>query len=337
MKVIVDSKKIDKKKWEDFVKNHPEGNIFQTPQMFEVYQLTKNYNPIIIAIVDENESIEAILLAVIQKETSGLLSKMTARSIIYGGPLYNQENPSTLDLLLKEYINLIGNRAIYSQIRNFFVKKDVHKDTFIKYGFVFEEHLNILVDLTIGVDELWKRTKRNRKDGIIKGKKQGFGFKVSDKLDSTNAFYKLLKESYTHIKLPIPNESLFWHLNSVTVSNLKWFVLEYNGEPKIILCAFEYKKVLSAFFIGICQDADFLKLRPVDFFYWEVIKWAAENEIDIFDWMGAGKPDKEYGVRNFKLQYGGELINSGRFEKIHKPLLFFTGKLGLKIWKKLGK
>jgi lipid II:glycine glycyltransferase (peptidoglycan interpeptide bridge formation enzyme) len=337
MRTIIDSKKIDKRKWNDFISNHPDGNIFQTPMMYEIYKRTKKYEPIVISIIDETGNIEGILLAVIQKESSGLFGAMTSRSIIYGGPIVNSDNPFILDLLLRVYSSLIQNKAIYSQFRNFSIQNDVNKEIFYKYGFVLEDHLNILVDLKIGVEELWKRTKRNRKDGIIKGKKQGFEFVVQDKLNNTNAFYKLLKDSYAIIKLPLPDQSFFQNLNIDAVGNSKWFSLNYNGDPKIILCAFQFNKVLQAFFIGICQESDFLKHRPVDYFYWEVIKWASESGLSYFDWMGAGKPDKEYGVRKFKLQYGGELMNLGRFEKVHKPILFSAGKLGLRIWKKLRK
>ncbi len=34
-------------KWADFVYNHPNGNIFQTPDMYQVYKHKKNYEPII--------------------------------------------------------------------------------------------------------------------------------------------------------------------------------------------------------------------------------------------------------------------------------------------------
>ena len=34
---------IDKGFWSEFVLNHPHGNIFQTSEMYEVYQNTKKY------------------------------------------------------------------------------------------------------------------------------------------------------------------------------------------------------------------------------------------------------------------------------------------------------
>ncbi len=50
---VVDS--IDPKKWGEFVRDHPQGNIFQTPEMAEVYRRTENYAPIFFAVVDSTE------------------------------------------------------------------------------------------------------------------------------------------------------------------------------------------------------------------------------------------------------------------------------------------
>ena len=42
----------DKTQWVDFVLNHTRGNIFQMPEMAEVYRRTKNYVPINLAAID---------------------------------------------------------------------------------------------------------------------------------------------------------------------------------------------------------------------------------------------------------------------------------------------
>lgn len=335
MQVISDPEKIDRIEWSYFVKNNPHGNIFQTPEIYEVYKKTKNYEPIFLAIVDSNNKIQILLLAVIQREYSGILGKFTGRSIIFGGPLLCHNDPFLLDTLLKEYNTHINNKSIYSQFRNFTKQDDCLDEVFKKNGFSFENHLNILLDLKIGVDELWKGIKKNRRDGINKGRKQGFVFKVKNKLDSVDKFFELFKELYANIRIPYPDKSFFHNLNEIVYENLMWFILEFNGEPFIVLCAFQFNKVLYAFSVGICQDKDFQKLRPVDYFYWEVIKWGSENGLDIFDWMGAGNPKEEYGVRKFKLQYGGELMDLGRYIKVHNTLLFNIGKNGIKIRKKL--
>ena len=49
--------------------------------------------------------------------------------------------------------------------------------------------------------------------------------------------------------------------------------------------------------------------------------------------MGAGTPDVEYGVRDFKAEFGGEMVEHGRFRKIAKPILYKIGILGIKMLK----
>ena len=50
--------------------------------------------------------------------------------------------------------------------------------------------------------------------------------------------------------------------------------------------------------------------------------------------MGAGKPNEDYGVRDFKLQFGGELVEHGRYNNIFNPSLYKIGLLGIKIMAK---
>ncbi|MEA2015876.1 MAG: hypothetical protein U9O59_04115 [Actinomycetota bacterium] len=92
-------RELDKKKWSDFVYNHPHGNVFQTPEIYEVYENTKKYEPVFVAAIDEKGEILGILLAVIQKEYSGFLGNFTARSIIQGGPLIKDDDSKNLNFV----------------------------------------------------------------------------------------------------------------------------------------------------------------------------------------------------------------------------------------------
>lgn len=130
-KIITNVDNIDKDEWAEFVYNHPNGNVFQTPEMFDVYTNTQKYKPVFLAIVNNKEEILGILLAVIQKEYSGVLGNFTSRSIIYGGPLIKNDDPDVLDFILKEYDEIIKKKAIYSQFRYFWDWGD-SKEIFIK-------------------------------------------------------------------------------------------------------------------------------------------------------------------------------------------------------------
>ncbi|MCK4888772.1 MAG: hypothetical protein KAS97_02505, partial [Candidatus Aminicenantes bacterium] len=85
--VLEEPIKTNRREWSEFVYNHPEGNIFQTPEMFDVYNETDKYEPFVFAVVNDRKKFEAILIAVIQKEHKGLMGIFSSRAIIFGGPL----------------------------------------------------------------------------------------------------------------------------------------------------------------------------------------------------------------------------------------------------------
>ena len=51
--------------------------------------------------------------------------------------------------------------------------------------------------------------------------------------------------------------------------------------------------------------------------------------------MGAGKPDDDYVVRDFKAKFGGQLVEHGRFLHVLNPLFYNIGKIGVKLLKKV--
>ncbi|MDD4108442.1 MAG: peptidoglycan bridge formation glycyltransferase FemA/FemB family protein, partial [Prolixibacteraceae bacterium] len=67
---------------------------------------------------------------------------------------------------------------------------------------------------------------------------------------------------------------------------------------------------------------------------WKAIEYAAENRFEYFDFMGAGKPDEPYGVREFKTKFGGKVLEQGRFLHLCKPFLYRFSKGMLNIIRK---
>ena len=63
------------------------------------------------------------------------------------------------------------------------------------------------------------------------------------------------------------------------------------------------------------------------------MKWGCTSEYKYFDFGGAGKPDEKYGVRDYKLKFGGTLVKFGRLEKIHMPNKFKLAKSGFNVAK----
>ena len=329
---------LDKKKWDDFVQKQLNGNIFQTPEMYDVYKSTDKYEPLFLSVVNKGNEILAILLAIIQKEHTNILGVFSARAIIWGGPLIKDNDPEVLDFLLKEYNKIIKRKTIYTQFRNLWDWKE-QKEIFAKNGFDYEDHLDILFDLKKTEDDLWKEMKGKLRTKIRKTYKNNVKIQCLNLHDNKiiNDSYKILRDVYLRIKLPFPDKNLF--KNAVTYLYDKeylhakgaFFENEMIG-VRFVLC---YKKLIYDWFAGAKDE--FLSYRPNDVLPWEIMRWGANNGFEVFDFGGAGKPNVPYGVRDYKLKFGGELVNYGRFQLIHKKAFYQFGIFALLMFKKITK
>jgi serine/alanine adding enzyme len=334
--IVTDHNHIDVKSWSDFVINHPYGNFFQTPEYFTAYQNTKFCSSIVVALINDTTlKVEGILVGAIQRNYNGFLGKLTARCIVNGGPLLNGNSIHLLPVLLDAFDNLVSKKVIYTQFRNFWVFSESEKEQFRSHNYHFDDHLNIILELPDTEDLLWKQFVRSRQRGINKAKGMEFSFNNEYYESIINDFYQLLSSQYEKIGLPIPHISLFEELVKNAPSNVKFFVLRESDIPVIIMFAFVYHHTIYTFYNGIKQDVEFVKKRPSDLFFYEVMLWCMKNDIKFYDWMGAGKPGVEYGVRQFKLEYGGEAVNLGRFYKTNNPLLMKLGKSAMVLYKKM--
>ena len=333
--IITNVNNIDKNKWSEFVYNHPQGNIFQTPEMFDVYKNTNNYEPVFLAVVNNKDEISGTLLAVIQKEYSGVLGNFSARSIIHGGPIIKDDDPAVLDIVIKEYDKIIKKKAIYSQFRNFRDWGD-SKEIFETNGFEYEEHLNILIDLTKSEEQLWKDVYTKRRNEVRRAQKEGSHFSIEHTEGSLKKCYGILQEVYNRAKLPIPHYNFFYDLYRMGPnSKLLIFCAYYESEIIGCMLALSFRDTIYDFYAGNIRKL--YKKYPNDLIPWEVVKWGKENNYKVFDFGGAGKPDVPHGVRDYKKKFGGEFVNYGRYEKVHQPLMFKMAKVGFKLWQKIKK
>lgn len=324
------------KEWiNEFIARQSKSNIFQAPEMYQVYKNTKNYEPVFLSVVNNDNEILGILLAVIQKEHSGLAGNFSARSIIWGGPLVKDDNPNVLAFILKEYTKIIKRKAIYTQFRNFWNWSDHEKQIFEKYGLKYEPHLDILIDLTKSEDELLNELHKGRRKNIRRAARIPLKFEEIESNVEFDQCIQLIKQTYKRVKLPCPDRSYFYDTadSLKKMNGLKAFALKYHDKiisTRFVLC---YNKLIYDWYAG--TDEHFLDKYPNDYLPWKVIQWAKENGYNTFDFGGAGKPNEKYGVRDYKLKFGGELVEFGRFEKVHKPILLQIGKTGFKLYQQI--
>ena len=311
--------------WSTFVYKHARSNFFQTPELYCIYNLTKNYHPNVIFALDEKNNIVGLLLYVIQKENNGLISGiLTSRSLIIGGPLIS-EGPEyfiILKSLIEYYENIISGKILYTEIRNLTDNKKLKKHL-PEFGYNYVPHLNFIVDISEGSESAWMNLSQAKRRGIRKGKANGVKFEECRDIATLKEFAHGLHFFYKEIiHKPLPDVSFFLSLLSDKriSKRVKVFVVR-NNIGKVIggmVCPF-YRNTIYEWYIY--SDRDQKKFYPSEIATWNPMSLASKRKYKKFDMMGAGKPDQDYGVREFKKGFGGTLVSYGRFKKIEKAFL----------------
>lgn len=329
MKVV---RELDHQRWSEFVYHHPRGSIFQAPEMYEVYKHTKNYEPFFFGVVSDTGEIHASMLAVVQREYGKFIGKLTSRAVVWGGPLVKDDDKSICAMILGEYGKIMRKFAIYSQFRNLWLS-DSLKHLFTKNLYVYEDHLNILVDLRKPEDVLWKEMHSKRRNEIRRALKEGTYVRELVFPSEIEVMYDILREVYTNAKLPLADKSMFMAAFEILQPRglSRYFGAFNNGNFIGVICLLTYKHVIYDWYAGSLRQ--YFCKYPNDVLPWEVFRWGKEQGFSVFDFGGAGKPDKEYGVRDYKKKFGGRIANFGRFRKIHQPVKYQLAKLGFKAWR----
>lgn len=323
---------LDEEQWRKFVFNHPYGNVFQTPEMAEVYERTKNHEPIFIATVDDTEEPVAILLAVVVKHLDGFLSDLSSMAIVQGAPLYYDSQKESLKLLIDEYNALAKKKCLFTEIRNMWDVSDIEL-ILNKFGYSYEEHLNFLIDLNRSSEEIWGDIHKSRRKGINRAEKKGIVVEEM-RSEELRTFYDVVGETYKNVRIPLPDYSLFQAINDVLTPKrmAKFYVAKHEGDVVGARLVLDYKDVVYDLYAG--SYPQYMNYYVNEALVWHILKEHA-NERKIFDFGGAGKPDKEYGPREFKRRFGGELVNFGRYSKVHSPLKMKVAEKGFKIYQKI--
>lgn len=323
---------IDPQQWPSLVERSPYATWFQTPEAYQFYASNPEEMMPFAFGVEHDGELRAVVVGYVTKEKSALKQFFTRRAIIIGGPLIT-EDATELDVeqLLHKTVAELQSKAIYVESRNF-NDYSKWKGVFEKCGFNYEPHLNFHVDTT-SVEVVDKNLGKSRKRDIRTTIRDGVTPVLNPTIEQVREYYAILKDLYTtKVKTPLFSWHFFEQLYHT--AHGRFILTEYQG--KIIggtVCVVLPNKAVYEWFVcGL--DGVYEHIFPSSYATYLGIRYAAENGCQIFDMMGAGKPEEAYGVRDFKARFGGEQVEHGRYLCVRKPLLYWIGKMGVKILKR---
>ncbi len=312
MRVLL-NKEINRTAWAAFVAQHPQGNIFQTPEMYDVYACAEHVEPIAIAAM-EGDEIVGILVAQYMTNGGSLASWITARSIITGGPLARNNDPAIIQALMDAYKKQLPCKTIYSEIRPIYPMDDMP-------GWKRVGHYNLVMRVDKSEEELWNGMHKERRRNVGQAEKAGLRFEEVTEAAGRREVVALLRKTYERKHVPMADDSLFTRLTEIMPEYVRFFAAYKEDKMIAGQIRLGYKDLLYAWYAG--SDEDYFKLRPNDFTMWNVIRWARDKGYKEFDFGGGGEPGKPYGVRDYKLKYGCEMFDYGRYILAHRPVTYW--------------
>lgn len=320
---------IDTQQWQALVDRSPYATWFQMPEAYDFYASNPEEMMPYAYCIKRDGEIRALIVGYITKEKNALKQFFTRRAIIIGGPLIS-DNASDDDVeqLVRATIAELQSQAIYVEVRNFH-DYSKWKEAFAACGFSYQPHLNIQVTCNSKHSMSEQRIRQ-----VKKALKNGAEICQAQSEQDVKDWYQILRQLYRQkVRTPLWSEEFF--LSFYRQGRGIYLLVKHQG--KVIggmMCPILNGKAMYEWYVcGL--DEQYKEQYPSVMATYAALEYAKANHIPLFDFMGAGKPNEPYGVRDFKMEFSGELVEHGRYLHIRKPMLYWIGKMGVRLLKKI--
>lgn len=324
---------INSNQWKELLRTSQTRSFFQTRECYDLYAANPEFMQPFCVAVENDRKLKGVIIGYIQRDGGRIKQFFSRRAIINGGPLLaNDISTEALSLLLNVTKKQLQGKAIYVECRNF-EDYSPYKESFKACSFEYIPHLNFHIN-TSSEEVVNQNLGKSRKRDIRTSFRDGAEIVEQATIEEVRDFYAILHNLYVKkVKTPLYPFSFFKTLYHQDYS--KFLLVRYNGKivgGTVCVCLAGYA-VYEMFACG--EDGVQKNIYPSTVATYAGIRYAAQHGYQLFDMMGAGKPDEDYGVRDFKAKFGGRLVEHGRFLCVLNPFLFEIGKVGVKILKKM--
>lgn len=331
MQRIVTNNDIDRAQWSILVQNCETGTWFQTPEAFDFYVSLPNEMMPFAYGVERDGELRAVCVGYVTREKNAFRQFFTRRAIIIGGPALSDDTTNEeVEILLstiRHQLSISKNNPIYVETRNF---NDYSRwrSAFEAAGFAYQKHLNFHVDTT-HLDAMQSRIGKHRWRYIRRSMRDGAKIVTNPTIEQVREYYAILLNLYRK-KVRTPLFSWMFFERLYCVENAHFFLVELDGAVVggVTCVGLPNRTLYEWYACGLDECRN--DIRPLSVAIWNEMLYAAQNDYARFDFMGAGMPGEPYGVRDFKMEFGGELVEHGRFLCVNNPMLYKIGELGVR-------
>lgn len=326
--------KVDSSILNDTLQRNLFFTVYQSFEFYKLFKTQKNAIPSLFTVWDE-ERLTGSLIALRFSYKKGYPGFLADRTVIWGGPLLFgalEQQQKTLAILLDALIQECGKKSAIIEFRNM-CDLNEFTEIFSKFDFHFSGQMNCIIKVNKKEDVI-EKMKPSKFRQIRKGLERGAVITEAENIGQVKEFYEILKVLYSEkVKKPLPDLSFFESFYYWGKQSEMGVLLLVMYEGKVIggsLCPITKDREIFEWYTGALTK-EYKLLYPGVLATWAPIEYALNHYIPLYNLMGIGKPEIAYGVRNFKVQFGGDVVNYGRFRRINNPKLFKLTKAGYRL------
>ncbi|MEZ6091542.1 MAG: peptidoglycan bridge formation glycyltransferase FemA/FemB family protein [Pirellulaceae bacterium] len=306
--------------WDAFVRDHRRGSIYHTAAMCRALQATKDFQLYAKAACDADNQIRAIVVSA-RISTMKKLGKYASRCVMFAEPLCcdSAEGSAALQRLLHDHDASMKRRALFTEIRPLFgdveSQRSRESEAMMDAGYTRLGYNNYELDLSASEEQLWRGIDTKTRGDIRRSERRGVTIRKVPLAEGLDVLYAHLQASYGHSKIPLVDKSLFIAAaRELSSDQIETRIADYQGVPIASGCNLLFGDRIVYWYAGVVRTKG---IAANSCLLWTAIQEGAANGYKIFDFAGAGWVGEDYGPGKFKANFGGELVEYGRYRRIY--------------------
>lgn len=301
----------------------PGENTFHSKELFQIYEATPGYSPLLIVATIGQRPV-ARLLAAIRKAKKWLPACLSRQCVVYGaGEMLDEEHLSYKEKeeifgeILEHLTKEASRTCLIIEFRNLENAMFGYR-CFRKNGFFPVNWLRVRNSLH-SMRRVEERFSPSRIRQIKKGIRNGAVATEATTKEEIRAFSTMLHKVYSsRIRRYLPNKDFFAHLNNTLAKGKrgKIFIVKY--KERIIggsVCIYSGSNAYLWFSGGMRKT--YASQSPGILAVWKALEDAHRRGYRHMEFMDVGLPFRHHGYREFVLRFGGKQSSTRRWFRIN--------------------
>lgn len=301
----------------------PGSNTFHSNELFQIYEATPGYTPLLIVATEDGKPV-ARLLAAIRKAKQWLPAFLSKHCVVYNeGELLDEELQSNKEKaeevfgeMLEHLTQEASRSCVLIEFRN--LSNSMFGYRVFRNNDYFPVNWLRVRNSLHSMKSAEGRFSPSRIRQIKKGFKNGAKVEEAHTAEEIRDFSKMLHKVYSsRIRRYFPAKDFFRHMNSVFIKGkqAKIFIVRY--KEKIIggsVCIYSGDDAFLWFSGGMRKT--YALQYPGVLAVWKALDDAHQRGFEHLEFMDVGLPFRRHGYRDFVLRFGGKQSSTRRWFRV---------------------